>query len=583
MIEVQHLSKKYGPFTAVDDVSFRADAGEILGFLGPNGAGKTTTMRIITGYMPATHGKATVAGYDVFDHPLEAKRRTGYLPETPPLYPDMTVRDYLRFVAKIKGVRANVDDRVDAVMKKTWVADMANRHCAKLSKGYKQRVGLAQALIHEPEVLVLDEPTAGLDPKQIIETRQLIRALAGSHTIVLSTHILPEVAQTCQKVVIINKGKIVAIDSPDALTERLRGTVTMFAQAQGPADDMQRALQSIPGVVRVNIADRRDEVSSFEIDSDKGFDPRSAVANAIVGGGWGLLELRPMRMSLEDIFLSLTTEEQSTHRMHLTHPMHRSTRRWPMRNIAAIAQREVNAYFASPIAYVLIGFFALLFGWFFYVPLAYFIQQSSQMGMNPTQALNINQMLVGPTLMNTTVIMLFLFPLITMRTYAEEKRSGTIELLLTSPVTDVEIIIGKFLGAMLLYAAMLAVTLLHMAILFIFGDPEWKPIATGYLGLLLMGGCFLSLGLFISSLTKNQIVAAMATFAVFLMLWVINWISTFVGPTTQTVLQYLSLTEHFDDFAKGIIDTKHVIYYLSFMAFGLFLTAKSVDSERWRG
>jgi ABC-2 type transport system permease protein len=254
-----------------------------------------------------------------------------------------------------------------------------------------------------------------------------------------------------------------------------------------------------------------------------------------------------------------------------------------MRNIAAITHREVNAYFASPIAYVLIGFFALLFGWFFYVPLAFFIQQSSQMGMNPTQALNINQMLVGPTLMNTTVIMLFLFPLITMRTYAEEKRSGTIELLLTSPVTDVEIIIGKFLGAMLLYAAMLAVTMLHMAILFIFGDPEWKPIATGYLGLLLMGGCFLSLGLFISSLTRNQIVAAMATFGVFLMLWVINWISTFVGPTTQTVLQYLSLTEHFDDFAKGIIDTKHVIYYLSFMAFGLFLTAKSVDSERWRG
>ena len=254
-----------------------------------------------------------------------------------------------------------------------------------------------------------------------------------------------------------------------------------------------------------------------------------------------------------------------------------------MRNIAAIAQREVNAYFVSPIGYVLIGFFALLFGWFFYVPLAFFIQQSSQMGMNPTQALNINQMLVGPTLMNTTVIMLFLFPLITMRTYAEEKRSGTIELLLTSPITDVQIIMGKFLGAMLLYAAMLAVTTLHMAILFIFGDPEWKPIATGYLGLLLMGGCFLSLGLFISSLTKNQIVAAMATFAVFLMLWVINWISTFVGPTTQTVLQYLSLTEHFDDFAKGVIDTKHVIYYLSFMAFGLFLTAKSVDSERWRG
>ena len=254
-----------------------------------------------------------------------------------------------------------------------------------------------------------------------------------------------------------------------------------------------------------------------------------------------------------------------------------------MRNVLAIAQRELNAYFGSPIAYVLLGFFALLFGWFFYVPLAYFEQQSMQMGMNPGQTLNINQMLIGPTLMNTTVIMLFLFPLITMRTYAEEKRSGTIELLLTSPVTDVQIILGKFLGAMALYACMLALSMIHIGILFIYGNPEWKPIVTGYLGLLLMGGCFLSLGLFISSLTKNQIVAAMATFAVFLMLWVINWIGTFVGPTTQAVLAHLSLTEHYDDFARGIIDTKHLVYYLSFMAFGLFLTAKSVDSERWRG
>ncbi len=309
MIEVQHLSKKYGPFTAVDDVSFRAESGEILGFLGPNGAGKTTTMRIITGYMPATEGKATVAGFDVFDKPIEAKKRTGYLPETPPLYPDMTVREYLRFVAKIKGVTSNVNDRVDAVMKKTWVADMANRHCGKLSKGYKQRVGLAQALIHEPEVLVLDEPTAGLDPKQIIETRQLIRELAGTHTIVLSTHILPEVAQTCQKVVIISKGKVVATDTPDALTERLRGAMTLFVQAQGPSDDIQRALQSISGVVRVNPSENRGDVAGFDVDTEKGADVRREVAAAVVRGGWGLLELRPMRMSLEDIFLSLTTQE----------------------------------------------------------------------------------------------------------------------------------------------------------------------------------------------------------------------------------------------------------------------------------
>ena len=311
MIEVQHLSKHYGPVTAVDDVSFRAESGEILGFLGPNGAGKTTTMRIITGYMPATEGTATVAGYDVFDQPIEAKRRTGYLPETPPLYPDMTVREYLTFVAKIKGVRKDIKGRVDEVMKRTWVADMADRHCSRLSKGYKQRVGLAQALIHKPEVLVLDEPTAGLDPKQIIESRQLIRELAGNHTIVLSTHILPEVSQTCQKVVIISKGKVVAIDTPDALTERLRGTITMFVQAQGPVEDVQRALQSLAGVVRVNLVETRDSVGNFEVDSEKGADVRRELAGAVVRGGWGLLELRPMRMSLEDIFLSLTTEESA--------------------------------------------------------------------------------------------------------------------------------------------------------------------------------------------------------------------------------------------------------------------------------
>jgi ABC-2 type transport system permease protein len=255
-----------------------------------------------------------------------------------------------------------------------------------------------------------------------------------------------------------------------------------------------------------------------------------------------------------------------------------------MRNIMAIAEREVRAYFSSPIAYVVIGFFAVLYGYFFYALLAYFMRQSMQMGMaGPGQTMNINQMLIGPVLVNSTVMFLFMFPLITMRTYSEEKRSGTIELLLTSPITDFEIIMGKFIGAMLLYLAMLSVTLLHMGVLFYFGTPEWKPVLTGYLGMILMGGCFLSLGLFISSLSKNQIVAGVATFAVFLMLWVINWIGTFMGPTAQAVLAHLSITDHFDDFSRGIIDTKHLIYYVSFISFGLFLTMKSVDSERWRG
>jgi ABC-2 type transport system ATP-binding protein len=307
VIEVQHVSKRYGGVTAVDDVSFRVERGEILGFLGPNGAGKTTTMRILTGYMPPSEGRAAVAGFDVFEHPIEAKRRTGYLPETPPLYPDMTVREYLDFVARIKGVPSRERrDRVTAVMQRTHVADMAGRHCAKLSKGYRQRVGLAQALIHNPDVLILDEPTAGLDPKQIIETRDLIRSLAGDHTIVLSTHILPEVAQTCQRVVIINRGRVVAVDTPENLTSRLTGAETMFVQLDAGQEEPLPVLTAVPGVTRVTAADAH---GGFEVESDRGTDVRRQLARTIVNRGWGLLELRPMRMSLEEIFLQVTTDE----------------------------------------------------------------------------------------------------------------------------------------------------------------------------------------------------------------------------------------------------------------------------------
>ena len=313
MIEVQHLTKRYGPVTAVDDVTFRVERGEILGFLGPNGAGKTTTMRVLTGYMPPTDGKAIVAGFDVLEQPVEAKRRTGYLPETPPLYPDMTVRDYLDFVARIKGVpRSERRSRVSAVMERTRVADMAKRHCGKLSKGYRQRVGLAQALLHNPDVLILDEPTAGLDPKQIIETRRLIKELAGDHTIILSTHILPEVSQTCQRVVIINKGRVVAVDTPDNLTARLRGSEAMYVQVDSGGADVKAALETVPGVTSVAVADARERIVGFEVGSETGRDVRRELAAAIVTRGWGLLELRPMRMSLEEIFLSLTTEDVAT-------------------------------------------------------------------------------------------------------------------------------------------------------------------------------------------------------------------------------------------------------------------------------
>ena len=255
-----------------------------------------------------------------------------------------------------------------------------------------------------------------------------------------------------------------------------------------------------------------------------------------------------------------------------------------MGSILTLAHKELRGYFVSPIAYVVIGLFAVLFGVFYVSSINFMVQVSmGQFGMGGPQVVNINEYMIRPLFGNTAIVLLMMLPMLTMRSFAEEKRSGTIELLLTSPLTDVQIILGKFLGAMALYALMLSLTLIHIGVLFWYGEPEWAPVLSGYLGLLLMGGSFISIGLAISSMTKNQIVAGVATFAVLLLFWVINWIGDAAGPTTQSVLAYLSILEHFDDFSKGVIDTTHVTYYLSFIGLGLFLTAKSMDMERWNG
>jgi gliding motility-associated transport system ATP-binding protein len=310
MIEVQQLTKRYGPTLAVSDISFDAKDGEILGFLGPNGAGKTTTMRILTGYLPPTAGTARVAGFDVVEQPLEVKKRVGYLPELPPVYTDMTVAEYLNFVAKIKGVaRGDVKRRVAEISERCAVDNVQHRQIGKLSKGYRQRVGLAQALIHQPEVLVLDEPTAGLDPKQIIETRELIRGLAGHHTVILSTHILPEVSKTCERVVVINAGKVVAEGKPEELTRRLQGFETVLVTAEGPAGTMKEKLERVSGVNLVELQGDQDGRATFEVHAEKGRDVRAELARAVVESQWRLYELRASGMSLEDIFLKLTTQD----------------------------------------------------------------------------------------------------------------------------------------------------------------------------------------------------------------------------------------------------------------------------------
>jgi len=314
VIEVQNVTKRYGPTLAVDNISFRVEKGEIVGFLGPNAAGKTTTMRIITSFMPATDGRVSVAGYDVFEEAMEVKKRIGYLPENPPLYPEMRVNDFLRFVAALKGVaKSQISKQVERAVELTTLGEMQDRLIKKLSKGFRQRVGLAQALINEPDVLILDEPTVGLDPKQIIEVRELIKSLAADHTIILSTHILPEVSMTCERVVIINRGRIVAEDTVENLMSSVDSGESLVLQVDGPFDAIQEKISTVDGVRSVNLdsgASAAGTATAIRVDCEPGKSVRREVAKTIVTNEWGLLELRPISRTLEDVFLELTTEEQ---------------------------------------------------------------------------------------------------------------------------------------------------------------------------------------------------------------------------------------------------------------------------------
>ena len=318
MIKVEGLTKRYARTVAVDNISFEVEKGQIVGFLGPNGAGKTTTMRVLTCFLPPTAGTASVAGFDVQEHPIEVKRRIGYLPESPPVYPEMEVTEYLEFTGKLKGIpSADIKKRVDEVLGKCAIGDVRDKLIGKLSKGYRQRVGLAQAIIHNPDVLILDEPTSGLDPKQIIEIRELLKSLAGNHTIILSTHILSEVEHCCERVIIISQGKLVAIDSVANLTNRLRGSesVALEVEAAGGSpnpSDVQQRLEQVAGVSRVMMKDSKDGRLAFEIESLQGRQIRSDLARSVVGAGWNLSELRPVGLSLEEVFLQLTTAEQKS-------------------------------------------------------------------------------------------------------------------------------------------------------------------------------------------------------------------------------------------------------------------------------
>lgn len=314
MIEVEHLSKIYGSTPAIQDVTFSVEPGEILGFLGPNGAGKTTTMRILAGYLPASNGTARIAGYDVHEQSMNVRRRIGYLPETPPLYREMTVEGFLHFVARIKGVAAGArTQRVNWTMERCNITEKRKVLIRKLSKGFRQRVGIAQAIVHDPPAIILDEPTVGLDPRQIIDVRNLIRSLAGEHTIILSTHILPEVSMTCNRVAIINRGRIVATNSPENLMAQLFGGSGYELEVDGDARKLQKLLQILPGVSMVELVENHElppNRSLLRITSTPEAEPGRDIAAVAIGAGMGIHEMRRTRATLEDVFLELTMREQ---------------------------------------------------------------------------------------------------------------------------------------------------------------------------------------------------------------------------------------------------------------------------------
>ena len=440
MIEVQHVSKRFGDFLAVEDVSFSVPKGEILGFLGPNGAGKTTTMRIITGFMPPSSGAVTVAGYDIFSQSLEARKHIGYLPETVPLYTDMSVRAYLDYQASLHALRnPRRRDRVEDVIGRLRLEEYADTLIGKLSKGYRQRVGIAQAIIHEPDVLVLDEPTIGIDPIQVVETRQLIKELGQDHTIILSSHILPEVNMVCQRVVIINEGQVVAMDTPENLSSLLGGPERVRLLVRGPSREVSAVLKDVGGVsYRRSRTHRR----AGRLPLPSGVPPRPGRPPPVGCGG------HPAQMGSAG-------DAGHWHEPggRLPPPDHSRGSPRGCGNALTIAAKEIKTYFASPMAYIIAAVFLALSGFFF------------------AQDLNIFQLarmegFFGPA----SFVVLLLAPLLTMRLLAEEQKLGSLELLLTAPIREEEIVLGKYLSSLFIFVIMLAMTLYYPLVLVMFAD-----------------------------------------------------------------------------------------------------------------
>ena len=553
MIEVESLTKDYGYTRAVDKVSFSVRRGEVLGFLGPNGAGKSTTMKILTCFLAPTAGRAVVAGHDVFDDSLEVRKRVGYLPEDTPIYRDMTVVEFLQFAAEMRGMdRHKAAGRIKEIGTRCGLGDVAGKLVGELSKGFRQRVGLAQAILHDPDIVILDEPTSGLDPNQIVEIRSLIKEIGREKTVILSTHILPEVQATCSRVVIISGGKLVADGTPDELRARERGgryrvVVEIERRPQGRHPRTARqpgrghALRGDRGRGRLaHVRDRRGRRPATCASRS------SARPSTTAGRCWSWGASPP---AWKTFSVTSPPEKRSSHeprnghcaagdphlfqfarRVHRRHACSRSSRATVLH--AAVRGEAGRACAAS----------------------------SSNMPM----------------------LFMFLAPAITMRLLADEKSSGTLELLITMPVRDWEVVVGKFLAAMALLVTTLALTLVFAITVRALGPLDRGPAIGGYLGLLLMGGAYVSIGVMGSAFTRNSIVAFIIAFAISFVLFLFGQVTSSCRRPLQPLASFLGIGNHFENISRGVIDTRDVIYYLSVMGVCLLLATLSLESRRWR-
>ncbi len=571
MIDVEQLTKRYGAFRAVDRLTFSVGRGEIVGFLGPNGAGKTTTMRILTTFLPPTSGRARLAGHDVLDEPLEVRSNVGYLPENVPLYPEMRVREYLAFRARLKDVPLSKRRvAIDGVLGACRLREVETRIIGQLSKGYRQRVGLAEALVHDPDILILDEPTVGLDPIQIREVRALIRELGQRHTILLSTHIMQEVEAVCGRVLMIVSGRIALDDKLD----HVRSEVAIVLEVVGgPVDTIRRALETTDGVARVVSRRTEGDATTFEVIVRDGAGPArgsgpprdperlgaaAASVAAVVAGG----SFRPGREGR--VPGSDRTRRTREDRGRLT-----------MRHVPSLMRRELGSYFLGPMAYLILLAFQVI-AWLNFWQLVDLLgrPQIEFSGLRDP----MNTYISGST--PFWIAMLVAVPALTMRLLAEERRSGTIETLLTAPVTETEVVVAKWLAGVVMYGILLLPFLLYLPFLRHFGEFPFDlgPLAALLIGLTTIGMMFVSIGLFFSALTKNQIIAAIGTFVVLFLIVLLTMLAYSYAmerrePWAEAV-RFVALLYQVHAFGNGQLDLRFLGLHLSVTAFMLFLTVK---------